>query len=220
VTAGLAARPVPRAAVTAATDRLLLCGVVAGPLFIVAATAHALLRPGFDVVHHPLSLLSTGGLGWIQIATFVVSGLLFLACAVGLRRVLRGSRGGTWGPWLIGVFAVLVVAGGVFVADPALGFPPGTPPGRPAEFSWHGILHAIAPVAAFAALSAAGLVFARRAAVLGQGGWAVVSVTVAVAVQALGMWSNVTWNFIPLGAAVVLGFGWASAQAARIRAGS
>jgi hypothetical protein len=51
-------------------------------------------------------LLSLGDLGWIQIANFVVTGALFVACAVGLRRVLHPGRAGTWGPRLVGASAL------------------------------------------------------------------------------------------------------------------
>ena len=57
----------------------------------------AFTREGFDLRRHPLSLLSLGELGWIQIGNFVVAGLLVVAFAVGLRRVLHPGRGGTWG---------------------------------------------------------------------------------------------------------------------------
>jgi len=48
-----------------------------------------------------------------------------------MRRVLRGRRGGTWGPLLIGAFGVSQIFGGVFLADPGLGFPPGAPKDPP-----------------------------------------------------------------------------------------
>jgi hypothetical protein len=53
---------------------------------------------GFDLSRHPISLLSLGSLGWIQIANFVVTGGLYVACAVGMWRALRPGRNGTWGP--------------------------------------------------------------------------------------------------------------------------
>ncbi len=62
-----------------------------------------LTHDGFDPRRHPLSLLSLDELGWIQITNFVVAGLLFVASAVGMRRVLHPGRGTTWGPLLIGV---------------------------------------------------------------------------------------------------------------------
>ena len=122
---------------------LLACGVAAGPLFVLVALAQAVLRAGFDPNDHPVSLLSLGDLGWIQITNFIVAGLLFVACALGMRRALHPGRAGTWGPWLVGAFGVSLVLGGVFVADPALGFPPGTPEGTADDMTWHGVLHAI-----------------------------------------------------------------------------
>ena len=77
---------------TRPTLMLLACGVVAGPLFIAVALLQALTRQGFDLGRHPLSLLSLGELGWIQITNFVVAGLLTVAFAVGLRRVLHPGR--------------------------------------------------------------------------------------------------------------------------------
>jgi len=197
---------------------LLACGAVAGPLFIVVGVTQALTRAGFDPVKHPLSLLSVGDLGWIQITNFVVTGLLFLASAVGMRRVLRPGRASKWGPRLIGAFGVALIAGGIFVADSGLGFPPGTPEGIPDEFSWHGIVHSVAPVAGFLALTLACFVFARRSIGLRQRGWAVFSIFTGVTIQVLGAIPNPNLNFLPLWAAMVLGFGWASAQAARLMA--
>ena len=77
----------PRAAVARAvpTRTLLAGGIAAGPVFGVVAAAQVLTRDGFDLSRQPLSLLALGELGWIQIANFVVSGLLALAGAA-LRR--------------------------------------------------------------------------------------------------------------------------------------
>jgi hypothetical protein len=159
---------------------LLACGVVAGPLFVVVVLLQELTRTGFDPKRHPLSLLSLGDLGWIQIANFVLAGLLVLASAVGLRRALHPGRAGTWVPLLIGVYGAALVWGGVFVADPAYGYPPGTPDGAPAQFTWHGILHGVGPAAAGIALIAACFVLARRFAGAGRRGWVTYCVATAV----------------------------------------
>ncbi|HEX2180351.1 MAG TPA: DUF998 domain-containing protein [Actinomycetota bacterium] len=199
---------------------LLGCGVVAGPLFILVAFAQALTRPGFVLADHPLSLLSLGNLGWIQIANFVVCGLLFAASAVGMRRSLAG-RGAVWGPRLMMVFAVSLIAGGVFVADPAFSFPPGTPAGAPDSLTWHGILHGVAPALGFTALVVATFVFARRFAALRQRTWMTASIVTGVLVEVLSLYPNVGGSpegrFGPLWVAMVLGFGWASALAAHLR---
>jgi len=200
----------------ATTRNLLACGVLGGPLFIVVVTAQVLTRDGFDPKEHPLSLLSVGPLGWIQIANFVLAGALFIAAAVGMRRVLHPGRGGTWGPWLIGAFGVGLVWGGVFVVDPSLGYPPGTPPGIPDQQSWHSALHTVAPVAASLAVGAACLVFARRFAGLGQWGWAAYSVTSAVVGFALSSMAMSAQDFRLLFAGGAVTWIWASVMAARL----
>jgi hypothetical protein len=208
----------PTATATTLTRALLACGVVAGPLFVAVGLLQMLTRDGFDPTRHPLSLLSNGDLGWIQIGNFVVAGLLFAASAVGMRRVVHPGRGGTWGPLLLGVYGAGLMMGGVFVADPALGFPPGTPDGIPEQLSWHGTLHNVAPVLASLALIAACLVFARRFAARGQRGWAAVCVAVAAASLVPDAFLNHDWFYVILGVAVAVGLGWASLMAARLLA--
>ncbi len=57
-----------------------------GAVFLSVGLAQAATRDGFDLRKHPLSLLSLGDLGWIQITNFVVSGLLLVAFGVGVAR--------------------------------------------------------------------------------------------------------------------------------------
>jgi hypothetical protein len=165
------------------TKRLLACGLAAGPVFIGVGLVHAFTRAGFDLRRHPLSLLSLGGLGWIQIATFVVTGALVLACAVGMRRVMRSGPGGTWGPLLVGVFGAGLIVSGVFVTDAGAGFPAGAPAGAPPEISWHGALHGLGSILAFVGMAVGCLVFARRFA--GQRDWGRAAASVATAVAAV-----------------------------------
>ena len=207
------------ATTTNRTRALLACGVVAGPLFIAVALLQALTRDGFDLGRHPLSLLSLGELGWIQIANFVVAGLLTVASAVGLRRMLQPGRGRRWGPRLVGVYGVGLIGGGVFLADAGAGFPPGAPAGAPEQLSWHGILHAIAPVLAFLSLIMACFVLARRFAGLGQRGWATYCVATGVALLGLMAWPDRDTVLVQLAVAIVLGWSWLSVLAARLLTG-
>src|SRR5207244_8571843 len=100
------------------TRVLLLCGVVAGPLYILVGGIEMLTRPGFDPTRHDLSPMSNGSLGWIHINLLILTGLLTCAVAGGMRRVLHGSRGGTWGPLLVGLYGLGLIGAGFFVADP------------------------------------------------------------------------------------------------------
>jgi hypothetical protein len=146
----------------ALTRALLASGVLAGvgcPGIMLAAGA---LREGYSALHQPGSLLNLGPGGWVQIANFVVTGLLMVACAVGLRRALRSGRGATWAPILIAIYGVGLVGAGVFSPDPSYGYPPGAPLGPAASFSVHGTLHEVAGYMVFGPLMAACFVVARR----------------------------------------------------------
>ncbi|GAA5059391.1 hypothetical protein HNP84_008648 [Thermocatellispora tengchongensis] len=164
-----------------ATGRLLACGVVAGPLFLVVWFAQAVTRDGFDLTRHPLSLLSLGDLGWIQITNFVLAGALFVASAVGLRRRLHPGRGHRWGPILVGLNGIGLIMAGIFPTDPGAGFPPGAPAGAP-EMSLHGMLHELGFVITQVAWFAACVVFARRFSGLGDKKWARTCAAAPVAV--------------------------------------
>jgi len=198
------------------TKTLLACGIAAAPVFIVLVGWQMLIRDGFDLRRHPISLLSTGDLGWIQVTAFVASGLLSVAFAVGIRRALHPGRAGTWGPLLIALYGLGLIAGGVFVADPALGFPPGAPEGIPQQISWHAAIHGFAPPIAFNALIVACFVFTRRFVGLRQRGWTIYTLATAVVTLAFASWptmAGISWR---LAVAVTLAFVWEAALAARL----
>lgn len=199
------------------TRLLLLCGVVAGPLFVVMSFAQAFSRTGFDLRRHPFSMLSLGELGWIQVLVFVISGVLFIACAVGMRRVLRHRRGGTWGPALIGAFGLAQIGGGVFVTDPALGFPPGAPSGVPESFSWQSTVHGIAFALGMISLIAAFAVFARAFSAVGAVTWSRYSLATGVAFVALGGLGSGLGDWRLVAGAVLFGWSWAALAARRLR---
>ncbi|WP_328663060.1 DUF998 domain-containing protein [Nocardia salmonicida] len=152
------------------SDRLLLAGAAAGPLFFASAITQMLTRDGFDITRHPISQLATGGLAWIQIVTFVTAGACAVALAVGLSRTLSEGTGRRALPVLVGVFGAGLIAAGVFTMDPEKGFPAGTPDEPVAQMSWHSIAHSVAAAVAFTALAIAALVLSvrclRRRAVL------------------------------------------------------
>ena len=163
------------------TKSLLGYGVICGPFYVVVALIQALLRPGFNISRDDVSLLSNGSFGWVQIANFVVTGLMVVCCAVGAWRALGSGRGATWGPLLLGVFGLGLIAAGVFVADPMNGFPAGAPAGRPTSVSVHGMLHIVSAGIGFAALIASCFVFASRLARDGKGNLALLSRVTGVA---------------------------------------
>ena len=136
---------------------LLSYGVVAGPLYLAAGIMQGLVRDGFDFARHPLSVLANGPGGWVQTATFIVTGLLVIAAALGLARVLQ-SRATSW---LLYAFGASMTVAAVFRADPMDGFPPGTPEGMPTSISTRGMIHFIAGALGFTCLGVSCLVAAR-----------------------------------------------------------
>ncbi|MBO2446489.1 DUF998 domain-containing protein [Actinomadura barringtoniae] len=140
------------------TRSLLAAAVISAPLWATVSLAQAATREGFDITRHPLSALSDGALGWLQITNFLVCGVLTIAGAVGLRRVLPSK----WAPRLVAVNGAGMFAAGLLVMDPADGFPVGTPAGMPASMSWHSYGHMISGSIAFTALIAACYVLGRH----------------------------------------------------------
>ncbi len=168
--------------------RQLMAGAVAGPLFLSGWLVQAAAREGFDPSRHPVSLLSLGDQGWVQIANFVVTGSLYVAGAVGLRGAFERGPGRTWGPLLVGGFGAGLVLAGVFVTDPGAGFPAGAPTGAPAHVSWHGMLHEVGFGLAQLSWVGATVVLARRFAAQRRRGW-----TTACLASLVGALTIVGW---------------------------
>jgi hypothetical membrane protein len=153
------------------TKSLLGYGVIAGPIYIGVAAAQILTRDGYDPTRHAVSQLSNGDLGWIQIANFLITGAMTVAAAVGVRRALGPGRSSAWASALLGGYGLGVFCAGIFRADPADGFPPGTPPGM-GELSWHGLAHFVVAGVGFLCLVAACLVMGAWFGHRDQTGWA------------------------------------------------
>jgi hypothetical protein len=194
---------------------LLRCGLAAGPLFIAASLTQAFTRQGFDLARHPISLLSLGAPGWVQIANFVVCGILYTFGAVGLRQALGQSRGGTWGPLLVGVTGVGLIIAGVFTADPGAGFPPGAPAGAP-TMSWHGLLHELGFLLTFVAAIGASVVLARRYAAQRRRGWMVAALFTPVAALVVAGWPDVDTLSVRLVITTAILFGFVTAVFAEV----
>ncbi len=198
--------------VTRTTVRnLLACGAIGAPVFVIAGLIQAYTRKGFDLKVHPFSFLSLGDLGWIQITTFVLTGLMFIAGAVGMRRVLRTGPGRTAGPILYAGVGVGQIMGGVFLADPAYGFGPGAPPGQPEVLSWHSQLHGLAFAVGMLSLVAALAVFTWRYASLGQRGWAIYTAVSGLLFLALAGTGFAVGDFRIMTLGIVVGWAWLSA---------
>jgi hypothetical membrane protein len=195
-----------------ATRAMLAAGVIAGPLFVATAMVQIFSRDGFDLRRHPISLLSVGEHGWIQVTNFILAGVLSIIFSIGVGRVLTDGPGSRWGPRFCALFGVGLVIGGIFKADPALGLPAGAPEGYPEHLTTHAMIHAVAPPLAFLSLIAACLVIARRFAADGLRRAALLTRIVAAVCFVLSVPVGPGFS-IRLFVAVALAFAWLAAYA-------
>ena len=194
----------------------LMCGVLIAPIFFTVVFIQAFSRYGFDIRRAPLSLLSLGDLGWIQITNFISSGMLALACAAGVANVLRGKIGRTWGPRLIVTYGLGLILAGIFHPDPGYSFPPGV--GAPARMSptlsGHATVHALGFLIVVVSLIAACFVFTETFRSLGWKRWSYYSATTGLAALILLVAGVATDTTPLLTTMAVITFGWLSGIAA------
>ncbi|MEV5894918.1 DUF998 domain-containing protein [Nonomuraea fuscirosea] len=154
----------------------LLCGVVAGPLFMLVLLIQGAVRDGYDPIRHAGSSLELGSrLGWIQQANFLLAGVLVIVFALALPGALRErGRQPAWGSLLVALWGAGLIGAGVFLDDPVSGYPPGTP-ALTVPPTLHGDLHGKISLVGFLALAVACFVFTRRFAGWGEGRWALYS---------------------------------------------
>jgi hypothetical membrane protein len=206
----------------------LTAGVVGPVLFIVVFLAMGWTRPGYDPMRMYLSYLSRGDGGWLARVTTVVSSLLTGVGALGLGWSMRTGPASRWVPILIGVTAIGLAVSGILLAEPARGYPPGTPLGGPKHPSFIGALHDWAAGIAFCSLVAAMLVMARRFARERVGPWATYSLVSAAAtvIFLFGSFRPTAVSGLLERTSLVLAAGWVAMvmwrfrrEAARVRAG-
>ncbi|MDF5754483.1 DUF998 domain-containing protein [Spongiactinospora sp. TRM90649] len=186
---------------------LLACGVAGPVLFVVAFLVEGATRADYDPLRHPVSALALGDLGWTQVTNFVVTGLLVLALAAGL----RGH--GLWPPLLLALVGLGLIGAGIFPTDPVGDYPPGVPAGDTAT----GNLHNAFSLPVFVALPGVCCVLAYRFATSDRLRLAAYSVLTAVAMLALFVLAGLGFSgdpgFTALGGlmqrlSLVTGFAW------------
>ncbi|MFF1415252.1 DUF998 domain-containing protein [Streptomyces sp. NPDC058289] len=203
------------------TRSLLTCAVVASPLWAVVSLTQAATRQGFDITRHPLSALSNGSLGWLQITNFLLAGTLLVLGASGLRRALRGTPGGTWAPRLVRIGGIGMIAAGAFVMDPVDGFPAGAPSAEAATLTWHSYAHFAAGSVTFTSLIAACYVLGRHFGRAGNRRYALASRVAGTALLIGNGWamSGGRAGTLTLAVGAVTAMLWISVVARRSRRG-
>ena len=156
------------------TRRLLVFGPVGCLLFIGLFLMQGAFREAYSALRFPISSLSIGNQGWIQIANFIISGSFIFLFAVGLRQATKSLKGSIWISRLIGAVGLGLVGAGVFSSDPVFGYPM-TVPLAIAQFTVHGHLHDFFSIFVFVCLPIACFKFRNRFKESGDKRWATYS---------------------------------------------
>jgi hypothetical membrane protein len=138
----------------------------------------------------------------VQVVSFIICGLLFLGLGIAL------NRDSQWAAILVGIAGAGLIIAGVFVTDPAPGFPPGSS-GRTSTV--HGTIHLIASFVVFTALPIGCFVLARWFARAKKRGWALYSVVSGLLIWiALAAFGATNGNGGPAGVfeRLAIGTGW------------
>ncbi len=199
---------------------MLGCGIFSAPVFFGLAALQIAIRPGYNIYLNAISQLSLGDLGWIQISSFILTGLLHVAFAFGLRQLLTGSRTGRFGSWLVVILGLGLIIAGISPPDPSFGFPPGAPAGMPSVMSLHADVHATAFFVSFIAIIASCFLFASRFTSQKHRGWAAYCVVSGVLAPILIAMTGVEMAMSGLIVAVAgaIGLGWVSVLAVGLTA--
>jgi hypothetical membrane protein len=129
-------------------------GMIGPALFVAIFTIEGWLRPGYQPLKMYVSELSLGPRGWIQIANFIILGILLLAFARGVAAEFRTGKASRGGPILLTIIAILFLVSGPLLMDPA-----GTPLN---QVTVHGTIHGLAGGIVFLLMPISCFVFLRR----------------------------------------------------------
>jgi hypothetical protein len=129
-------------------------GIIGPLLFVLTFSVEGWLRPEYHPLGMYISALSLGPRGWIQIANFMLFGVLLFAFSRATAVEFADGIASRAGPRLLELIAI-----GLFVSGPLVMDPMSTPP---RSMSPHGIAHQVFGAIVFALMPVTCVVFARR----------------------------------------------------------
>ncbi len=139
---------------------LLITGLAGAVLFNVTWFIDGLIRPGYDPVVQPVSALSLGPDGWIQVANFAVFGAIGVITAAAWRPTLAGGIGAIWYPRVVVLAGVATIGAAIFSQDPDLDYPAGV--AAPAHPTVHAQIHNIVAYVSLVTTITQLVILARR----------------------------------------------------------
>lgn len=95
-----------------------IAGILAPLLFVGIFTIEGAIRPGYSPISMYISALSLGARGWIQIANFILFGVLTLFFTYGKWVEYKDGRLGKGAVIILAIIALFFLFSGPFVMDP------------------------------------------------------------------------------------------------------
>jgi Protein of unknown function (DUF998) len=129
-------------------------GILAPIIFVGVFIVEGAIRKGYDPRSMYISALSLGNRGWIQIANFMVLGLLLFIFTLGLSKEFQTGKASRGGIITFYIISVLFFISGPFVMDPV-----DTPAN---QMSVHGLIHGISGGIVFLLMPIIIFIFLRR----------------------------------------------------------
>lgn len=143
--------------VTQSVNPLILAawaGIIGPALFVTVFLIEGWLRLGYNAFSTYVSALSLGPRGWIQIANFLLFGLLLFIFTRGVASEFKSGKASRAGVILLTITAFCFFFSGPFVMDPD-----GTPLN---QATIHGTIHGILGAIAFMLMPISMFVYLRR----------------------------------------------------------
>jgi hypothetical membrane protein len=195
---------------------LVACGILGPVLFVLIFLAEGIIRPGYDPLQYPISSLSIGERGWVQVCSFILTGCLLGSFSFGLYRSQLFAKPNRSVPWLMALVSIGLAGAGVFSTDAVYGYP-SDQPYRNAEWSTHGHLHEYFSIPVFVCIPILCFIARRYFIKKGEQHWATYSAFSGVAMFTTFIITGFAFrHFLGLGEfvgtirriCVIIGFSW------------
>lgn len=133
-------------------DKVLLsCGMAGAAIFVSVFLTEGALRENYNTSMYPVSSLSIGSRGWLQIGNFIVTGSLIIAFSTALKKQFRLTNSGKKVSRLVFLVGAGLLGAGVFSTDPIYGYPRELPL-RLSQYTIAGHLHDLCSMVVFICL--------------------------------------------------------------------
>lgn len=170
-------------------NSLLVCGLTGPVFFIVSFSVQGLFKEGYSALRYPISSLAIGHHGWVQVVSFLITGLLILIFAVGVYQKLNSPLIGV----LFGLVALGLIASGIFTTDPVYGYPTDKP-FIYREFTLHGKLHTLFSLLVFINIPVICFIMGKYFHSLKKIQWKYYSISSGIAMLLLFVLTGIAFN--------------------------